>query len=147
MKLTPKSLPVLACLNIFMSHYHKAYCFPSQARIVRFLEEELGLKKCRRQLNRDLKCMSEAFLIRRVPRHRREKGRGMVFHSTLYEITIKGWRLLYKVGIVSKARFLEMVNRFRSFLRGQKRPEPSARTSSGLSSLGSIIRALVPSPG
>jgi len=147
MKLTPKSFPVLSCLNIFMAWSRKAYCFPSQARIVRFFEEEFGFKLSRRQLNRTLLHMCEGRLIRRVRRHRREKGRGMVFHSTLYEITIKGWRLLYKAGVVSKARFLEMVNRFRSFLLGQKRPESSARTSSGLSSLGSIIGALRSSPG
>ena len=147
MKLTPKALPVLSCLNIFMSWSSKAYCFPSQARIVRFLEEELGLKKCRRQLNRDLKFMCEGRLIRRVPRHRREKGRGMVFHSTLYEITVKGWHLLYKVGIISKARFASMVNRFRSFLQGLKRPGPASRRTSGLDALGSIIGALRPPPG
>ena len=147
MKLTPKALPVLSCLNIFMEWSRKAYCFPSQARIVRFLEDEFGHKLSRRQLNRVLLHMCEGRLIRRRPRHRREKGRGMVFHSTLYEISIKGWYMLRKVGVVSKARFAEMVGRLRSFLQGQKRPEPSARTSSGLQSLGSIIGALYPPPG
>ena len=147
MKLTPKALPVLSCLNVFMSWSSKAYCFPSQARIVRFLEAELSHKLSRRQLNRVLRDMSESFLIRRVRRHRREKGRGMVFHSTLYEITIKGWRLLYKVGMISKARFASMVNRFRSFLQGSKRPGPASRRTSGLDALGSIIGSLLPSPG
>lgn len=147
MKLTPKSLPVLSCLNIFMSHFQKAYCFPSQSRIVRFLEAELNHKLSRRQLNRVLLDMSKGFLIRRVRRHRRERGRGMVFHSTLYEITIKGWRLLYKVGMISKARFLAMVSRIRSFLLGQKRPGSFSFRTSGLDSLGSVIGALRPSPG
>jgi len=147
MKLTPKALPVLSCLNIFMSHFHKAYCFPSQARIVRFLEAELNHKLSRRQLNRVLRDMSEAFLIRRVRRHRREKGRGMVFHSTLYEITVKGWLLLYKVGVISKARLAEMVDRFRSFLRGAKRPGSASSRISGLDPLSSIMGSLRPAPG
>jgi len=147
MKLTPKALPVLSCLNIFMSHFSKAYCFPSQARIVRFLEEEFGFKLSRRQLNRVLLHIEDGRLIRRVRRHRRERGRGMVFHSTLYEITVKGWRLLYKVGMVSKARFAAMVDRFRSFLLGLKRPGPAPSRTSGLDALSSIIGALVPSPG
>jgi len=147
MKLTPKSLPVLSCLNVFMSHFQKAYCFPSQARIVSFLETELQHKLSRRQLNRVLRDMCEGFLIRRVRRHKKEKGRGFVFHSTLYEITIKGWKLLYKVGIISKGRFAAMVSRFRSFLRGQKRPESSSLRTSGLDALSSIMGSLHPSPG
>jgi len=147
MKLTPKALPVLSCLNILMEWSRKTYCFPSQARIVRFLEEEFGHKLSRRQLNRVLLHMCDGRLIRRRRRHRREKGRGMVFHSTLYEISIKGWHMLRKVGVVSKARFAEMVGRLRSFLQGQKGPESSARSSSGLQSLGSFIGSLVPPPG
>ena len=147
MKLTPKSLPVLSCLNVFMSYYCKCYCFPSQSRIVRFLQEELSHKLSRRQLNRVLLDMCEGRLIRRVRRHRREKRRGMVFRSTLYEITVKGWRLLYKVGMISKARFLEMVNRFRSFLLGRKKPGPASRRGSGFDSVGSIVGSLLSSPG
>ena len=147
MKLTPKALPVLSCLNIFMAHFSKAYCFPSQARIVRFLEEEFGFKLSRRQLNRVLLHVEEGRLIRRVRRHRRERGRGMVFHSTLYEITVKGWRLLYKVGMISKARFAAMVDRFRSFLLGLKRPGPASRRISGLEPMRSVMGPLVPGAG
>jgi len=68
----------------------------------------------------------------------------MVFHSTLYEMSVKGYKLLYKVGMVSKARFLEAVARLRSFLLGKKRPEKVFRTSSGLEALGSIMGSLRP---
>jgi len=144
MKLTPKSLPVLACLNMFMIHFNKYYCFPSQARILRYLKEVASLTVSRRQLNRILRDIQDGGLIKRTRRHRREKGRGMVFHSTLYEMSIKGYTLLYKVGMVSKARFLEAVNRLRSFLLGKKRPEKVFRASSGLESMGSIMAGLRP---
>ena len=144
MKLTPKALPVLACLNMFMIHFNKYYCFPSQARILRYLKEVASLPVSRRQLNRILLDIQGGGLIKRTRRHRREKGRGMVFHSTLYEISIKGYLLLYKLRMVSKARYLEAISRLRSFLLGKKRPEKVFRTSSDLEALGSIIDSFSP---
>jgi len=144
MKLTPKALPVLACLNMFMVHHKHFYCFPSQIRILRYLKEVASLTVSRRQLNRILRDIQNGGLIKRTRRHRREKGRGMVFHSTLYEMSVKGYKLLYKVGMVSKARFLEAIARLRSFLLGKKRPEKVFRTSSDLEALGSIMGSLRP---
>jgi len=144
MKLTPKALPVLACLNMFMIHFKKYYCYPSQVRILRYLKDVAGLTVSRRQLNRILRDIQNGGLIKRTRRHRREKGRGMVFHSTLYEMSVKGYKLLYRVGMVSKARFLDAIARLRSFLLGKKRPEKVFRTSSDLEALGSIMTGLRP---
>lgn len=147
MKVVPKALPVLCCLNMLMVHYQKFYCFPSQVWILKYLKSKLGFILSRRQLNRILRDIESSGLIKRTRRHRRDGVRGMLFKSTLYEISIRGYKLLYRVGMISKARFLLALDRVRSFLQAKKRPEKVLRTSSGLESLHSIIKPLWRAPG
>jgi len=101
MKLSRKALPVLAVLFRLNKYYGKLYCFPSQEKLLELLGKFCSLHISRRQLNYDLLVMSSYGLIRRVRRHRKTRSRGMEFRSTLYEISLLGYNLMQRAGLVT----------------------------------------------
>ena len=92
-------LPVLSTLFGVSRKYKKYYSFPSQKKICQLLSSHQGVDRSRRTLNRWLRCLEDEGIIRRRRRIRLDKKLGMVFQSTLYMITKKGYKLLYKCGV------------------------------------------------
>ena len=99
MQTQQKALPTLVTLLKVQRKYDKDYCWPSQLKILELMDLRQGIKKSRATLNRWLaKAQEEKYLLRR----RRIKIHplyGMTFKSTLYKITIKGYRLLQAFGV------------------------------------------------
>jgi hypothetical protein len=62
----------------------KNYCYPGQPWLCSHLGAWYGRAMSRRTVNRHLGALVRDNWIRRVRRHRVEKGRGLTFHSTLY---------------------------------------------------------------
>ncbi len=142
MNITRKSLPVLLTLHKLNSYFQKLYCFPSQSKLVSLLSKFTGLKISRRQLNYDLAAMVKGGLIRRIRRHRRTKHRGMEFRSTLYEITLKGYLLLFRAGVITWGIFAEIKNRIKEALERKQRPCATIGRKSDLMSLSDILGGL-----
>lgn len=94
-----KARPVLMCLHKICSKYNKLYCFPSQKKLLDLLWNYQGEKKSIATLNRWLRVMEDARYIRRTRRIRKDPRLGMVFKSTLYVITVKGYQLLARGGL------------------------------------------------
>lgn len=77
--------------------YGKAYCFPTQKRILELLALYHGIKIKRRALNYHLAGLVKAGLISRTRRIRKNPRGGLIFNSTLYFLRNLGYRLLEKI--------------------------------------------------
>lgn len=82
------------------AHHHKTWCFPTQQKLVELVKRFTGRVLCRRTLNRHLAGLERDGHIRRIRRHRAERGRGMTFHSTVYVI---GGRYLARIRRIHEA--------------------------------------------
>jgi len=79
--------------------YKKDYSWPSQLKILELMDLRQGIKKSRATLNRWLRVVQDdKYLIRRR-RIKRDPRYGLMFKSTLYKITIKGYRMLSRFGV------------------------------------------------
>lgn len=94
-----KALPLLSLLFGLSSFHNKRYCFPAQKKILGLLWSRSALKMSIATLNRWLRVVEDAGYVRRIRRIRRDKKLGMVFQSTVYVITYKGYMLLYGAGV------------------------------------------------
>lgn len=103
MQTSQKAHPVLLTLVKIQRKYNKDYSWPSQDKICELMDLNQPVKISRRTLNRWLaKAQEDKYLVRRR-RIKRHKLYGMIFKSTLYKITIKGYWLLARFGVnVSK---------------------------------------------
>lgn len=100
MKNTAKhAVPILATLNAINKKVGKLYCFPAQLTIMKLLAEFQGINIEIATLNRWLRDIEDNGLINRVRRIRHDKNLGMVFQSTMYNITNKGYHLLKRTGL------------------------------------------------
>lgn len=100
MKNTRKhAIPILATLNAMNKKHRKLYCFPSQLKIMELLVRFQGINIEIATLNRWLRDIEDNGLILRVRRIRRDKKRGMIFKSSLYEITARGYSALAAAGV------------------------------------------------
>jgi len=128
-----KAHPLLLTLVKIQRKYKKDYSWPSQLKLMELMGLYQDIKKSRATLNRWLRVIQdEKYLIRRrrIKKHPRY---GLMFKSTLYKITIKGYRLLSRFGVdMSKEiakyeRWLEEINpdlkdeRIRKQLEEEKR--------------------------
>lgn len=98
-----KGVPILSTLWHTQNKYNKDYSWPSQETILSNMGKYQRIKKARATLNRWLRLLEdEKYLIRRR-RIKKDPVLGLMFKSTLYKITIKGYRLLSSFGVdVSK---------------------------------------------
>jgi len=98
-QLSTLSSEILSILNGLSDKFGHLYCYPSQMKILTLLEKRFNVKRCRSTLNRQLKKMEKLGLIERTRRHKHDKVKGMIFKSTLYKITLKGYDHLRKIGV------------------------------------------------
>jgi len=98
MEAVMKGIPVLSIIQGLAKHYDKKYCYPSQKKVLQLLKNRLQIKISIATLNRYLRVIEDKGLIRRIRRLKRDPVKGMIFQSTIYIITYKGYTLLHKVG-------------------------------------------------
>lgn len=90
---------VLSVLHGLNSTYKKLYCYPSQVKILALLCNFQDTEIAIATLNRWLRDMEDRGYIIRVRRIKRDKRRGILFKSTLYKITLLGYRALKQGGV------------------------------------------------
>jgi hypothetical protein len=88
-------LNILAWLN---NKNKKGYCYPGQKTILEILQKRYMKKRALRSLNRYLKDMELNELIKRKRRIKKLNDGTMVFKSTLYVLSGKAYKILYKTG-------------------------------------------------
>jgi len=94
-----KASLVLPLLHGLGKSFGKDYCYPSQNKILELLNTRVGVDRCRRTLNYWLRALEDAGLLNRKRRNRHDGIRGMLFNSTMYFISLKGYLFLRKLGI------------------------------------------------
>jgi len=94
--------PVLCCIIATLSAVSrknlKGYCFPSQASVVSLLGRFYSLRVCRSSLNVYLSILEAHGYIRRIKRLKRLPSGALRFASTIYILTNKAYKLLYRFG-------------------------------------------------
>lgn len=116
MQANQKAHPLLLALVKIQRKYKKDYSFPSQDKIIELMGVRQGVKKSRATINRWLRVVEDSKYLIRRRRIKRHAQYGLVFKSTLYKITIKGYKLLARFGVdVSKEvaqfeRWMEEIN-------------------------------------
>jgi len=99
MQAIQKAHPILFTLVKVQRKYNKDYSWPSQNTLIELMTTRQGIKKSRATLNRWLRAIEDQKYLVRRRRIRRHPVYGTIFKSTLYKITIKGYRLLNKLGV------------------------------------------------
>jgi len=99
MQAIQKAHPLLITLVKIQRKYNKDYSWPSQLKLLELMDIRQGIRKSRATLNRWLRVIQDdKYLIRRR-RVKKHPKYGLMFKSTLYKITIKGYRLLSRFGV------------------------------------------------
>lgn len=98
MEVAIKGMPILSIIQGLSKHYGKKYCYPSQKKVLELLKNRLGIKISIATLNRYLRVIEDKGLLRRIRRLKRDPLKGMIFQSTIYIITYKGYTLLHQMG-------------------------------------------------
>ncbi len=93
-----KGMPILSIIQGLSKYHGKKYCYPSQKKVLELLKNRLGIKISIATLNRYLRVIEDTGLLRRIRRLRRDDVKGMIFQSTIYIITYKGYTLLHNMG-------------------------------------------------
>lgn len=99
MDITQKANPILLCLLRISQKNGKDYCFPSQKTIIKLMRQFRTVDKSRATLNRWLRVIEDGKYLMRRRRIKKDPEGGMMFKSTLYKITIKGYYLLRSFGV------------------------------------------------
>ena len=145
-KLARKAGLILPVLANKMVYFKKLYTFPSQEKLLQWLSQTVHLNISRATLNRDLKHIEIYGLIKRTRRHYRCKFRGMVFRSTLYEITQLGWIWLRDSGHITWKQLQKIRSAITTHKQPQKKPPVATQPPGELDSLQAILKkaGLVP---
>ena len=99
MEVIQKAHPILLTLVKIQRKYKKDYSWPAQLKLLELIKIYQGYKKSKATLNRWLRVIEDdKYLIRRR-RVKKHPVYGLMFKSTLYKITIKGLRLLSRIGV------------------------------------------------
>jgi len=85
-RIGPTKAAIVEILVSLQLRYGKAYCFPTQKKILQLLEEYHGIKIQRRALNYALADLEAAHIISRKRRIKHSKTGEMIFKSSLYFI-------------------------------------------------------------
>lgn len=140
-KMVSQKVAILKTLFHVAFKYQKAYCYPSQVKILTLLKKHSHLKISRRTLNRRLSEMQSADYFTRTRRHREGEGGKILFNTTLYRLQGKAFNWLYGLGSLSK--------KFFSFFHAPKMAQYRNKTARDLSDGGSlgVLRPLLSSKG
>lgn len=143
-----KAHPLLLTLVRIQQKHKKDYSYPAQLKFLELMGLYQGIKKSRSTLNRWLRVIDDdKYLIRRrrIKKHPRY---GLMFKSTLYKITIKGYRLLSRFGVdMSKEiakyeKWLEEINPDHKAVKTKKMLEASKRNAKHKEFMRGIVEDL-----
>jgi len=95
---------VIQVLHYLQSKNSKKYCFPSQEKILELLSRYHHVDVCRRTLNYWLDAIEKEGFFDRKRRIVPNKSGALRFHSTLYVLKGKAYKLIRKVGMWSGAK-------------------------------------------
>jgi hypothetical protein len=116
---------VLVTLHKVSVKHKKHYAYPSQLKILELLEKWRGVRRCRRTLNYWLRAVEDADLIRRKRRIGYSRDYGLLFHSSLYMITLRGYYTLLRAGVDVRERIREIIES----LKDRSKREDAGRES------------------
>lgn len=120
--------PILLTIFKISVKHKKYYAYPSQLKILALLEKWQHIKRCRRTLNYWLRGIEDKDLIRRKRRIGYDRVHGLIFHSSLYMITLNGYFTLRNAGVDVGKRISAIVNKLRDTQgRQDKNKERSRR--------------------
>jgi len=137
-----KAMPVLSLLFGLNKHFGKRYCFPSQLKLLGLLKERFPIQVSIATLNRWLRVMEDENYVRRQRRIRRDPVLGMVFQSTMYFITRKGYNLLNRFGVKAYAWLRGLVKRSYPTLRGGSSSSGRVRRNGEAVPIGKVLELL-----
>jgi hypothetical protein len=116
-----KAAPILTTLLKIQHKYQKDYSWPAQLKILELMGCYQGIVKSRATLNRWLAAAQEKKYLIRRRRIILHPAHGMIFKSTLYKITIKGYRLLASMGVM-------VSNEIQKYLNWREESKPRRET-------------------
>jgi len=93
------AIPILATLNALNKKHGKLYCYPAQLTIMSLLSSYHDTNIAIATFNRWARDLEDKGYMKRTRRIRRDKRRGIMFKSTLYVITLKGYQALKATGV------------------------------------------------
>jgi hypothetical protein len=79
--------------------YGKDYSFPSQEKVLEFIERYYGFKICRATLCRWYKRLRDEKVMTSIRRTKRNPIHGLQFKSTINIILLKGYHMVRSLGI------------------------------------------------
>jgi len=148
MQAIQKANPILVTLVKIQNKFRKDYSFPSQEKILELMDLRQGLKISRATLNRWLRVIVDSKYLIRRRRIKRDPVYGMVFKSTLYKVTIKGYHLMTRFGVdMSKEiaqyeKWLEEINPDYKALKTRKKVEEAKRNPKHAENIQKILASL-----
>lgn len=108
-------LRIIAVLGFLSQKYGKAYCYPSQEKMLELLARFYGYTISRRNLNRHLNALQASGYIRRTQRHQRARDGSLILKSTLYELLAPAWTFLHTLGGIASKLSTIIVHKFNHF--------------------------------
>lgn len=148
MQAIQKAHPILLTLVKIQRKYNKDYSWPSQLKLMELMDIRQGIQKSKATLNRWLAEAQENKYLMRRRRIKNNPILGHLFQSTLYKITIKGYRLLATFGVdVSREieayeKWLEEINPGYKALKTRKMLETVKRNSRHEENMAEIVSKL-----
>lgn len=100
----------VSTLHDGMQYHGKKSVFYNQKTLQKNLKRAGVRDVSIRTINYDLRRVEDSDYILRYKRHGPSKEKGFEFKSTRYYLAIKGWRLLWRLGKVTKVMYYAMVN-------------------------------------
>lgn len=137
-----KAMPILSLLFGLNKHFGKKYCFPSQLKVLGLLKERFSVRVSIATLNRWLRVIEDEKYVRRIRRIRRDPVLGMVFQSTMYFITRKGYKLLNTFGVKAFVWLRRLVNGSYPPRGARSTPEGRVRRDSEPMPIGEVMKFL-----
>lgn len=92
------SMPLVNTIYQISKTYNKHYCYPSQKRLQKLLSEIYGIDRSISTINRWLRLIEDAGLLKRVRRITLDSNGEYNFRSTMYFLKLKGLKKLNQLG-------------------------------------------------
>jgi len=112
---------ILFYLVTLSKHFNKGYCYPSQRKILRYIETDYSITCSLRTLNYHLKKLEYLGFFQRVRRITKNKFGWYSFKTTLYILKKKVYTYLYFI----KNKLLSALGFMKHPLRSKNKPSPT----------------------
>lgn len=120
--------------------FHRPYATPSQAKMLELQARFYGVVHCRASFNNYANALEARGFISRIRRIRSLGPKGMRFDTTLYTLTKKAFRFLYRFGSSMSRAGVQVF----SALNRALQPSPSKKCPVDVSGLPSRDSDLLP---